>query len=218
MNKKKNLICDVDGTLIDRMPIYRDVFCSLAGEKGVSRDVAAAFYYDTVGTPLSRQFKRIFEEQRIAFSENEIEELSKRFFEIAAQTKPLLFPSVLETIKELRRKRISLFLTSGSNTREMTAFFQEIGIVQEFKIILGSDETEKGPAHIIAFAEASGLALSDFCRETAYIGDGPADMRIAKEFGLLGIGITNTVPAEKLREAGATEIVTDFRDVVSFFD
>ncbi|MEK6846180.1 MAG: hypothetical protein AABY26_05445, partial [Nanoarchaeota archaeon] len=58
----------------------------------------------------------------------------------------------------------------------------------------------------------------EFFSRAFYVGDGPADMRYAKEHGILAIGITNTVSGEKLKEAGAEHIIERLEQVLPLLE
>lgn len=52
-----------------------------------------------------------------------------------------------------------------------------------------------------------------FAKKAFLVGDGPIDIRIAKEAGVYAIGISHIVKAEPLIKARENKVVNDFKDL-----
>ncbi|MPN57510.1 hypothetical protein SDC9_205204 [bioreactor metagenome] len=63
-------------------------------------------------------------------------------------------------------------------------------------------------------AEKEGLSRKEFSLQSVYFGDGPGDMRLAKNAGLFAIGVAQTVDQETLKEAGADMVLAKIGDAL----
>ena len=114
--KIKFFISDVDGTLVDRMPIHARTFAELVAPFGVKPEAAQKYYYESALGSLSQEFAEILSEHNVAFAPPDLERLSSEFFERVEKEDVELFPGVGETLATLKRKNIKLCATSGSRT------------------------------------------------------------------------------------------------------
>ncbi|MBD3299943.1 MAG: HAD hydrolase-like protein, partial [Candidatus Moranbacteria bacterium] len=112
----KYFICDVDGVILDRMPVYQEAFVRRVAELGVDEGVAAEFYYATAGDPLEKQFRDVLDQYKIDYSEEKIREMRQSFFKEVGEVKPRIFRGAKETIDKLKDKGLKILYTSGSNT------------------------------------------------------------------------------------------------------
>ncbi len=202
LENKKFVICDVDGTIFDRMPFYTDVFVRICARHGVSKDLARDIYIATAGNVIFLQFETAFQKAGVRYAPEMIEKCGQDFWAGAKEAPVVLFPKARETLESFRERNLLLFASSGSRTDKLIKLFTEHKLPQ-FELILGSEELPKGPEHIYAFAERVNLPAQEFADLAVFIGDGPSDMRLAKQFGIFGIGVTTTTTAEALLNAGA---------------
>jgi len=198
-------IIDVDGTLIDSMPIHGEVFATILNEKtGIPKEAAEKFYRETAGLIIQKQFEQILD---IYQKWADVSEMVRLFFEEMSKREFKIFPGVKRFLAELHKKRVKLFATSGSKLEDLDKKLRDNGLLSYFKLIMGSDRIPKGVEHIEIFAETCNLPLEEFARRAFYLGDGPTDMKIAKRCGIYAYGIQNTVDAKTLIKAGADEII-----------
>lgn len=211
--KIKFFISDVDGTLLDRMPVHARTFTELVASFGIEPEVAKKYYYESPLGSLSGEFAEILSKHNVAFATSDLKRLSREFFQKVEKEDVELFPGVSETIATLKRRGLKLCATSGSRTAPLETLFAKKGL--PFDIVLGSDgEFPKEDAHITFFARFFAVAREEFCRSALYVGDGRGDMETAKQNGIFAVGITNTISAELLQSAGADEIITSFPEIL----
>ncbi|OGI17298.1 MAG: hypothetical protein A3J63_01585 [Candidatus Moranbacteria bacterium RIFCSPHIGHO2_02_FULL_40_12b] len=215
--KIKYVITDVDGVLIDRMPIYKKAFQSVVTDFGVPKKDAGKYYYDTAGTPIEKQISGILRKWKANSAEFLVDDLVIKFFKIASvHPHPPLFIGVKKTVKKLKGLGKFLCATSGSKTAELEELFKRNSL--QYDVILGSDKIPKGDEHIKFFARHFHIPKNKFCAKALYLGDGPQDMRIASANKVMEVGITNTVSAEKLLKAGAKKIIRNIEEVLEFME
>ncbi len=59
------LVFDLDGTLLDSMPVLADIFCDvLADQRGLSREFSRRIYYELAGIGPEAQFREDVRIQR----------------------------------------------------------------------------------------------------------------------------------------------------------
>lgn len=204
-------VTDVDGVIIDRMPLYAEIFCELVTPYGINHDDAHTYYFDTAGTPVGDQFAGALSAYSILFSPDLIPFLKKHFFDQAQHVPAPLFPTALATLNRIH-DHIPICATSGANTSELKSFVRMYHL--PFSHVLGSDTIRKGVAHIEFFARQYDISITDFSAHSVFLGDGPRDMEIARECSIYAIGITNTVSAKRLRESGANAVITRIEEVL----
>jgi len=211
---KKYIITDVDGTILDTMPLYTEIFCELMAKKNISYKIAKDYFLATSGTSLDEQIEGIFKRYDININNFEISLLIQKFFDKTSENMPLLFSGVKDFIKKMNQTYRLLFATSGSKTVRIKEVFFRYLI--SYDLILGFDEIPKGVKHIEKFVQRSRLDYQGFCSQAVYIGDGPKDMIIAKRNNIFAIGITNTVSEAVLIVAGADVVVKNIKEVLKY--
>jgi len=211
-------IFDCDGTLIDSMSFYTETFVVVLEEKtGIPREIGRKFYKERAGTPALKQYEQILElydKNKLA----DVREITELFFQridkIDKEKKFRVFPGTKKLLMELCRRGLKLFVTSGSKCRILERKLEKHDLLVYFDLIMGSDEILKGVEHIKIFADWCELPIEKFAKRAFLLGDGPSDMRIARESGVYAIGIANTVDAEILIKAGADDIVKNLKDLI----
>jgi len=213
MKKFKFGIFDVDGNLVDSMPVYNKTFSRILFRRfGIPAEESNKYYLTSAGTPLNVQFRYMLENNNKSI-EN-IEKMVEEFFYTVNQVDYYWYQGAKDLILDLRRKNFTLFVTTGSQTEVTKKKLEKAGMAKHFELILGSSEILKGPGHIKRFVQLVGLPIEEFSKQAFYCGDGPRDMEIAKEFGIYAIGVAQTVSKEKLLEAGADVVVNSIVEVM----
>ncbi len=108
-------ILDLDGNLIDSMPIYTKTFSEiLFGMFGISMERSSKYYLISTGTPLDIQFRYILEKNNKPTKG--IGKMVEEFFNIVNQTDYSWYQGAKELIEELHRRNFMLFVSTGSQT------------------------------------------------------------------------------------------------------
>lgn len=206
-------IFDCDGVLVNSMPFYAREFAKVLNEKtGIPIKIGEKFYRETAGTIVSKQFEQILELRNKSADVSEMVEL---FFErINKEGKFKIFPGAKRVLKELHKAGFKLFVTSGSRHQDLEKKLAVNDLLIYFDLIMDSDVIPKGIAHMKIFAAWCELSLEEFAKRAFYLGDGPTDMRIAREAGIYAVGITNTCDAKLLLRAGADETIRHLTEIL----
>lgn len=211
--KVKYIVSDLNGTLVDAMSIYTRAFCDVVKRQtGIESPNVAAYTIAATGTPWDEQFSHILESHKLP--KNKVPKLMDEFCNTIYDETYLLFPKAEELLKLFKTRGYRVFITSGSGTGPMMKRLYEAGIFPYIDILLGFDIYKKGPKHIEMLAEKEGLSLKQFALQSVYFGDGPGDMRLAKNAGLFAIGVAQTVSPEILKEAGADLVLEKIGDAL----
>lgn len=213
--KVKYIVSDLNGTLVDAMPIYTRVFCNVVKRHtGIESPKVAAYSNAATGTPWDEQFSHILEDNKL--SKDEVPKMMDEFCAIIYDETYSLFPGVEDLLKLFETKGYKVFITSGSGTGPMLKRLYEVGVFPHIDFLIGFDIYKKGLKHIQMLAEKVGLSLEQFALQSVYFGDGPGDMRLAKEAGIFAIGVAQTVNPDLLKEAGADMVIAKISDALEF--
>jgi phosphoglycolate phosphatase-like HAD superfamily hydrolase len=215
--ERTTLIFDLDGTLIDSMTPYTDLFCEmLHTECNVSRSISLPIYENLLGKGPKAQFAAVLRHVEAA-DDDRVEDLTRRYWQRAEVHEPLPFPEVLEALHALRDQGYTLIVSSGSIPSSVERKMKIAGLDHLFQIALGSHEHEaalsKGPGHFSLIAEALMTTSETLCRQAVFIGDGVYDMQVAREAGMPGIGRVTGDNGDLLLAAGANHLIHDLREL-----
>lgn len=205
-------IFDRDGTLINSMGLYTNTFVDILVQHGINPQTSRKYYQRSAGAPLNQQIATMLSEQQKENFPELIRQLQAEFFEIVDSVPPESCDGVNQLLLELRKRGMILFVTTGS--RNPLEKMEMLALDHFFDKVMGSDEIPKGIEHIHVFAEHLGLDVPDFCKKAFLVGDGPADMMLGKKMRIYSIGITNTVSADALMQAGADETVSNLIEIL----
>jgi HAD superfamily hydrolase (TIGR01509 family) len=182
----KNLIFDLDGTLVDSK---RDIAAAqhwVLGQLGVHSYEPEALY-PLIGKPLAVTFATLLPanlHERIP----EAIELYKNYYPPRALETTTLFPGVRETIESLRARGIRLATATtklSAGTRRVLTHFK---IAEHFAQIQGSDDIpfKPDPSIVTKILEEQSWEKS----ETLMVGDTDNDIIAGKQAGIATCGVT----------------------------
>lgn len=215
---KKNLlknfdfvVFDVDGTLVNNMPLIHQVFAEiLKKELGISREKSIKFLDSRTGLPIQRIFKEIL---AIYHKDKNTKKITDLFLRKVREGTSPPFEGAKSVLRELR-KNLQIFSISGNSTENIKISLKKASLINYFDLVLGSEKFPKGKKHIEIFAKKVGLSFREFTSRTFLVGDGARDMAIAYKYGIYAIGIANTVSATKLYDSGADEVINNLEELI----
>jgi phosphoglycolate phosphatase-like HAD superfamily hydrolase len=205
------LLCDLDGTLIDTMPILADLAATvITDEFGMPRSLARELYLATCGLPFCQQLEAICAgDARNAAAADRFEAAKPalcRSARMPADTRRALIT--------LQGRGVRIVVSSNNGTDNVAAFAADSGFA--FDLALGyGDGLAKGGPHI-ARAEQVFRASRG---EMVFVGDSLHDGEIAAVESLPFVGVAGTFSRDRftLRFPGVP-VVSRFADVVDLFD
>jgi phosphoglycolate phosphatase-like HAD superfamily hydrolase len=205
------LLCDLDGTLIDTMPILADLAATVITESyGLPRPLARELYLATCGLPFCQQLDAICpgDQRNPAVSDR---------FEAA---KPALCRSARmpadtrRALITLQGRGVRIVVSSNNGTDNVDAFARDSGFAFDLVLGFGAGLAKGGP-HIARAEQAFGVGRA----EMLFLGDSLHDGEIAGREGLPFVGVAGTFSRERfsLRFPGAP-VVQRVAELVDLFD
>jgi pyrophosphatase PpaX len=176
--KLKGFIFDLDGTLINSLPVVRTslntTLLKFGGRVYDDKEMSALFGPSEEGV-----FQKLFPDswrEALQYYLNVYDRIHVHY------AKP--FPGVVQALTLLLERKMKLALVSGKGARSMEISLRHSGLKQFFEVIItGSEHQASKPEHIKQV-----LALWDFTpKEVVYVGDIAYDVQAAKEAGVLPI-------------------------------
>lgn len=206
MRKRKAVIFDCDGTLVNSVPKSFQAVCKIFTDLGLPepdfRDYFVKFhpppigYYQSRGVNLSG------------------EEIWRRYLEHADQAAAELFPDTLETLARLSENSgrlgiVCFGVLSAQPIDSLHAVLERHNIWRFFHRVIG-DANDKSVE-----LQRLKLTLGIESDDILFVGDFPSDMRDGSRAGVVTIGVTQCMPnipqhtlKELLHEAGANHCIS----------
>ncbi len=198
----KLLLCDLDGTLIDTMPILADLATDVLHEMyGMPRGLARDMYLGTSGLPFIRQLDTICPgDARNADASARFEASKPARCNAARMT-----PETRRALADLQRRGTRIVVSSNNGVENVAAFVASSDFA--FDLVLGYDGKglAKGAPHIDKASRAFGVARADM----VFTGDSLHDGDIAEREGLRFVGVTGTFSRERFALRFPGQLVVD---------
>jgi phosphoglycolate phosphatase-like HAD superfamily hydrolase len=184
------LLCDLDGTLIDTMPILADLAAEVIEQVyGMSRAHARELYLSTSGIPFIRQLDVICPgDARNAAASARFE--AEKPARCGSARLPL---DGRRALLELRARGCRIVVSSNNGVDNVAAFARVSDF--PFDLALGYDGNglAKGRPHIACAAAVFGAG----CQDMVLVGDSLHDGEIAEREGVRFVGVTGTFSRER---------------------
>lgn len=216
MKKYDIVIFDLDGTLTDPAEgITRSVEYAL--EKFGISVTDRTELYKFIGPPLVDSFERFY-----SFSKEDasraVDLYRERYREIGLfENTP--YPEIEETLAELRRMGLRLFVATLKPTEFSVRILERFGLAEYFEVVAGAvmdNHTKETKADIIT--KAVELTHADISH-AIMIGDRHHDIEGAREMGIDSIGVLwGYGDEEELTGTGATYIAKEPRDIIEIIE
>jgi beta-phosphoglucomutase len=212
----KAIFFDFNGVIIDdeniQMKAYQEVL------RGHQIDLTEEWYFSALGMDDRTFVQAMFERAKKPLTDPLLEtvlDAKTNLHRQMIEDELPLFPGVLTFLKATSR-HFSIGLVSMANKVEVGYVFQRANLTPLFSIIMTAEDASVcKPAPDCYLAGLTKLnekrqnerQLPLLPNECLAIEDSPPGIESARAAGMRTLGITNTVPAEALRAAGA-EVVT----------
>ena len=202
----KLVIFDFDGTLADTKENIILTFQMTMKELGVeikSRQEYAA----TIGLTLEDAFKVLYP----GMAAEKYILLRDTYRRIFKENRKILvtglFPEVMETLEELRRRGYLMSIASSRQSPSLQSFLEDMKIAHLFEYAVGGDNVEHpkpAPDAVLQILRHYNLSAE----EAFVVGDMPFDINMATNAGVKSCGVTwGNADAAQLRESGANYVI-----------
>ena len=212
----KAIFFDFNGVIIDdetiQMKAYQEIL------RGHQIDLTEEWYFSALGMDDRTFVKAMFERAKKPLTAPVLETVLGAKIDLHRQMisdELPLFPGVLTFLKAASR-HFSIGLVSMADKAEISYVFQRANLTPLFSVIVTAEDASMcKPAPECYLAGLTKLnekrqherLLPLLANECLAIEDSPPGIESARAAGMRTLGVTNTVPAEALRAAGA-EVVT----------
>ncbi len=200
------LILDSDGTLFDSMDTYTRIFSDTLNKPpfNVPVEVTTDFYRQSAGRSLNEQYAEML--RRYGYDVFHVDTLAREFFDEVERTEFRVFSDVQEVLPRLQQCKKSII--TGTNTGMTKRRLEKSGLLPFIDCVFGRDD--ETPNKTAAFAKLRELYGANFTENAVYVGDGTADMELAVQEHVIGIGRIGFFSEEQLRNAGAKDVINNF--------
>lgn len=202
----KGLIFDLDGVLVDTVPVHFSAWSRMFKEYGY--EFGKQEYRNLVdGRPRFDGARAVM----VNHSENQIREAANKKNDYYVEAIDRGDFQVFDAAVALVRKSLAegYGLAAASSSVNVRTVLEKAGLLDAFSVVVGGDDVENGkPNPDIFLAAASGLSLK--VEECIVIEDSSSGVQAAKNGGFYCVGLQNDDHAADL--LGADEIVSSLAD------
>lgn len=208
----RGVIFDLDGVVADTHPLHEEAWRVLLSEKGLDSSLNLSFIY----SGLSR--REILEHYLGPLSEAEVTKLGRRKDELlfGLMHRIRVQPGLLRVLDQLDAAGIRCALATSAGRVRTQEILGQLGIANRFLVVVTNhDVSQPKPAPEVFLEAASRLGVSP--QESAVIEDSVAGVQAARAARMLCIGYARGEQRQALRDAGASDVISDFPgDVVNY--
>jgi HAD superfamily hydrolase (TIGR01509 family) len=217
----KAILMDFNGVIIDDEPVQMRAYQEILKKEGI--DLTEQAYLASLGMDDTTFVEAAYDRAGKVPETNKVLEVTTaktlRWREMIAGELPL-FPGIENFIKKMS-KEFALGIVSMAKLEEITYVLELSGLRSFFSTIVSAEDVTKCKPDPECYK--IGFGLLDAARtfagrlpmthgECLVIEDSPPGIISAKTAGLMAMGVTNTVAAEALRNAGADATAKNLDD------
>jgi pyrophosphatase PpaX len=176
----RTILFDLDGTLIDSIPLILASFRHTVSAHGAA-PVGDDRWLESIGQSLRSQLATI------ARDDAELEAMMATYRDhfVANHDRCVrAFPGVRDALARLRDRGVTMGIVSGKVRRGIERGLRHTGLAEFFDVLVGADdmaEHKPHPAPLRRAAEALGST------DAIYVGDAPCDMEAARRAGMQSV-------------------------------
>ena len=182
--RTRAIIFDLDGTLADTFPLIVSAW-NAAITPHTGRTYSDADVISRFGIPDPQMIRRELESAGGAACEQAVEVYHEHYRQRHGEVvKP--FEGITEMLEELRRRDVPLGLMTGKGRRSAKITLECLGWTYLFRsVVTGDDVKEQKPDPSGPLAVARALNIEP--RDSAFVGDSPADIGAGQAAGMITV-------------------------------
>lgn len=187
-NNTKGLIFDLDGTLVDSMPVHKIAWQEVCAAKGF--EFTDEIFYKYAGVPSEEIFRIINRDYKLDFDPQFHSKLKEEAY-IQRLGLVEIIPEVVEVVRRYFGK-LPLSIGTGSPKRHSLEVVKKVGLDQYFEILVSKEDVENGkpaPDTFLRCAELMQVA-PEFC---VVFEDGDAGIEAARRAGMSVIDVRESL-------------------------
>lgn len=199
---------DLDGTMVDTDALHLNAYNTLLSEFG--RAVDAAYYRQRImGFPNAQIMAELFPDRPVAAHLAFAERKEDLFRAQLGRLEPTA--GLLELLGWAAARALPCAVVTNAPRANATMMLAGLGLAERFNVVVIGDELAQGKPHPLPYLTALERLGGDASRAIAFE-DSLSGIRAASAAGVHTIGLLTSLPEAALREAGAAQVVADFRD------
>jgi len=211
MKRFSAIVFDMDGVIVDSEPLHKQAFEMLFDELGRKHDHGIVFheYYGRSDKVLLKDF---IEKHNVPFELEDLTQRKLKYFVRYLRERRPVFKELHALVPELAR-HYKLAIASSNFRSVIDVVMEFSGLRPHFNVIVGYEDirfTKPDPEIYFTAAKRLGVRPSQCC----VIEDAALGVQAAKMAGMTCIGLTTSLPPEKLQQADF--IARNYNDVRNF--
>jgi HAD superfamily hydrolase (TIGR01509 family) len=203
------VIFDFNGIIVDDEPIHFKLFQKVLAEEGIAL-TEEAYYARYLGFDDRGAFLANYRDNQRSLSEAGLADLIERkaaYYQDAIRNHVSIFPGVESLIADLSG-RLLLAVASGALRQEIETILSTAGLLRRFHVIVAAEDVERGKPEPDIFLKAldrlnAGNGDPIGAAQCLVIEDSKEGVKGARSAGMKCLAVTNSHPAELLKEADA---------------
>jgi beta-phosphoglucomutase len=199
-------IFDHDGVLVDSLELHQQAWVELGHRTGLA--FTPEFIHETFGMTNPSIFRRLLGDALTDEQIGRYSDLKEVCYRDVARGKIVLMDGVREVLDALTARDVKLAIGSSGVRLNLELTVAKCGLDGRFATIASLEDITRGKPDPQVFLVAAAKAGVDPLRSVVFE-DAPVGIQAAKAAGMYAVGVTTTVPAIKLLEAGADQVVTN---------
>lgn len=214
-----SVIFDFDGVIVDTEPLHYEAFQKILQPQnlGFSWDEYTQKY---MGFDDRDAFREAFKQKSKPLSTSNLEQLVTQkaiIFQEVIKGGVTAYPGVTKLIQVLYQQQTPLAICSGALRSDILPILGQLGITNYFSTIITADDVPHSKPDPTCYRIAAEQLIAIFsdklatCDQIIAIEDTPAGITSARGAGLKVIAVTNSYPADHLKQA--SRIVTSLEEL-----
>jgi HAD superfamily hydrolase (TIGR01509 family) len=197
-------IFDHDGVLVDSLAFHQDAWVELGRRTGLA--LTPEFIRETFGMTNPSIFRKLLGDVLDPAEMRRYSDLKEVCYRDQARGKIVLMDGVAELLDGLSAAGVLLAIGSSGVRPNLDLTVESCGLSGRFAAIASLEDIDRGKPDPQVFLVAAAKAGVPATRAVVFE-DAPVGIRAAKAAGMHAVGVTTTVPAAALWDAGADEVV-----------
>jgi HAD superfamily hydrolase (TIGR01509 family) len=199
-------IFDHDGVLVDSLENHQHAWVELGRRTGLG--LTAEFILETFGMTNPSIFRRLKGDAISAEEIQKYSDMKEECYRDVARGNIQLMDGVRHVLDALTAHGVKLAIGSSGVLPNLKLTVYECGLDGRFSAIASLEDITHGKPDPEVFLVAARKSGVDPSRAVVFE-DAPVGIQAAKAAGMYAVGVTTTVTAQALYEAGADEVVAN---------
>lgn len=212
----KNIIFDLDGTLIDSSEDIINCLEKAYKDKGF--DMQGKIPKNTIGPSIAKMIKNLTPDITDRLHQKIIINYGK-YYDVSLLEKTKLKDGIKNLLEDLKKQEFSLFVITNNSKASSIKILKKLGIADYFLKVLAPEKREdKHPTKIEMFSSLKNeFHLSS--ENTIAVGDGESDVIAARENNLISIAVLDGYrDEESLSLAKPNYIIKKTKGLIKFLE